>query len=105
MALGDVIERSDPGEASKELEGFHFRLPQSGIYEHYKGGKYRLLFLTERHTHNGDMDAVYVSITTGKVCTRPVFFDSRKEDAWQDIVEWHNGQFEVPQPRFRYVEP
>lgn len=64
-----------------------------GLYRHYRGGLYRLLFVAETHHHNGDLDAVYVSLSTGKLVTRPYARDSRNDDSWTDVVEWPDGQW------------
>lgn len=64
----------------------------AGLHYHYKGGEYLALHITETHNHNGDRDIVYVSLTTGKIVTRPFKQDSRKEDAWTDLVQWPDGQ-------------
>jgi hypothetical protein len=61
------------------------------MYVHYKGGLYLLVGVAETHEHNGDRDAVYVSLTTGKLVTRPWAQDSRKQDAWTDVVPWPDG--------------
>jgi hypothetical protein len=61
------------------------------IYRHYKGGRYYVTDLAERHTHNGDIDVLYFSLTYGKRCTRPLRQDSRKEDSWTDVVPWPDG--------------
>jgi hypothetical protein len=61
------------------------------IFRHYKGGKYILLFVAETHHHNGELDAVYVSMTTGKIVTRPLNRDSRNDDSWIDVIEWPDG--------------
>lgn len=62
------------------------------IYRHWRGGLYTLLLLAETHEHNGDLDIVYVSHTTGKIVTRPAKYDSRRQDAWTDLVEWPDGK-------------
>lgn len=70
------------------------------VYRHYKGGQYLLLHLAETCEHNGDFDAVYVVLSTGKVVTRPLRQDSRKADAWTDEVTWPDGELRrrfVPQ--------
>ena len=59
-----------------------------GPWLHYKGGRYVLIFVAETHEHNGDLDVVYVSLTHGKAVTRPLTQDSRKQDSWDDVVEW-----------------
>jgi hypothetical protein len=63
----------------------------SSIYRHHKGGRYLLLLVAETHEHNGDLDAVYVCLSTGKAVTRPFEQDSRKQDSWQDVVPWPDG--------------
>jgi hypothetical protein len=69
----------------------------TGTFRHYKGGLYSLLFVAETHDHNGDRDAVYLSLTTGKIVTRPWTRDSRRADSWCDKVEWPDGK---ERPRF-----
>jgi hypothetical protein len=61
------------------------------VYRHYKGGQYLVLTTAETHNHNGDIDVVYVVLSTGKTCTRPLRRDSRNEDAWLDNVPWPDG--------------
>jgi hypothetical protein len=63
------------------------------VYRHYKGGKYVLLMTAETHDHNGDEDAVYLSLTTGKIVTRPYRKDSRNQDSWLDSVRWPDGVY------------
>jgi hypothetical protein len=60
-------------------------------YRHYKGGKYVMLMIAETHEHNGDEDVVYLSLTTGKIVTRPYLRDSRGQDSWRDEVIWPDG--------------
>jgi hypothetical protein len=74
------------------------RVTIGGLYRHYKGGRYVLLFVATTHAHNGDEDAVYVSLTHGHTVTRPYQRDSRKEDSWTDFVRWPDGQI-----RLRFV--
>lgn len=62
--------------------------PALGRYRHYKGGLYLLIGVAETHHHNGNFDVVYVSLSHGKLVTRPLTRDSRDEDAWTDSVEW-----------------
>jgi Protein of unknown function (DUF1653) len=61
-------------------------------YRHYRGGLYLPVAVAERHTHNGDLDVVYVSMTHAKHCTRPLAKDSRGEDSWLDEVTWPDGR-------------
>lgn len=61
------------------------------LYRHYKGGLYLRLFVAQTHNHNGDIDVAYYSLEYKKPVTRPLNQDSRKEDAWTDIVEWPDG--------------
>jgi hypothetical protein len=63
-----------------------------GKYRHYKGGLYLPIGVAERHTHNGDHDVVYVSLTHGKLVTRPLRRDSRAEESWLDIGLWPDGK-------------
>jgi hypothetical protein len=67
---------------------------EHGPYRHFKGGLYTVLFLAERHTHNGDVDVVYIPLTPehGRMCTRPFRKDSRNEPAWLEEVLWPDGQ-------------
>jgi hypothetical protein len=60
-------------------------------YRHYKGGRYVMLLVAETHEHNGDEDVVYLSLTTGKIVTRPYNRDSRGQDSWRDEVLWPDG--------------
>jgi hypothetical protein len=62
------------------------------LYRHYKGGRYLKIGEAETHHHKGDMDVVYISLTHGKMVTRPLQKDSRKEDSWIDYVEWPDGR-------------
>ena len=62
------------------------------VHRHYKGGRYLVTDVAETYNHNGDLDVVYVVLSTGKTCTRPVKQDSRKEDAWTDEVRWPDGR-------------
>jgi hypothetical protein len=62
-----------------------------GLYRHYKGGRYLLVAVAVNHAHNGDFDAVYVSLAKGHHCTRPLHRDSRGEDSWTDDIEWADG--------------
>ena len=61
------------------------------IFRHYKGGRYIVTAVAESHNHNGALDVIYISLKLGKYRTRPLFRDSRKEDAWTDKVMWPDG--------------
>ncbi|MGI8216736.1 DUF1653 domain-containing protein [Bacillus cereus] len=41
------------------------------LYEHYKGGLYRVLAEVARHTETGEDVVVYMSVETGLVWVRP----------------------------------
>lgn len=43
-----------------------------GVYMHYKGGKYRVLFVAKESTNarSGGKTVVYVSLTNGNIFTR-----------------------------------
>jgi hypothetical protein len=73
---------------------------ETGLYVHYKGGRYLALMLAETHHHNGDLDVVYISLTHGKGVTRPYTRDLRNEDAWTDLVVWPDGKMH---PRFTHI--
>jgi hypothetical protein len=62
-----------------------------GRYRHHKGGLYLVIGCAETHNHNGDIDVVYVSLTHGKLVTRPLKRDSRNEDSWLDEIVWPDG--------------
>lgn len=59
-----------------------------GVYRHWRGGRYTLVLVAETHLHNGDLDVVYVSHTTGSIVTRPLQRDSRDQESWNDVVAW-----------------
>ncbi len=63
-----------------------------GQYDHYRGGKYLVLFVGEESTNarQGAKVVVYVSLTYGMVKCR----DLRE---FNEIVEWPDGQM---RPRF-----
>jgi hypothetical protein len=61
------------------------------LYIHYKGGRYLFVGIAETHEHNGDRDAVYISLTHGKMVTRPLQRDSRDQDSWTEMVTWPDG--------------
>jgi hypothetical protein len=67
------------------------------VWHHYKGGTYLLITVAETHEHNGDLDAVYFSLTHKKFVTRPFARDSRNQDSWTDVVRWPDG---IDRPRF-----
>jgi hypothetical protein len=72
---GVRLEYSAPSETSPSKE------PRSmETYVHYNGGKYLLVGVAETHQHNGDRDAVYISLTHGKLVTRPY-----SPEAWAGI--------------------
>lgn len=62
------------------------------VHRHYKGGRYLVMGVAETHNHNGDLDVVYVMLSSGKLCTRPLRRDSRQQDAWTDDVRWPDGR-------------
>lgn len=66
---------------------------QPGIYQHYKGGKYELLFVSE-HTETQDELAVYRSLDDNKIWSRPA-------SMWQEQVTVA-GKL---RPRFQWLEP
>lgn len=85
---------SSQGELAKNS------LVRGCIYVHYKGGTYTALFTAYTHNHNGDIDVVYVSHTTGDINTRCIVRDSRNEDAWTELVDWPDNK---KRARFTHV--
>ena len=67
-------------------------IPAPGsVVRHYKGGRYHVLTVADHHDHDGKRDVVYISLTNGKVFSRPLERDSREEDSWTDLVAWPDG--------------
>lgn len=63
------------------------------LFIHYKGGRYLMVGEAETHEHNGEIDVVYISLTHGKMVTRPLRrTPQRDQDSWLDVVEWPDGQ-------------
>ena len=56
------------------------------LYEHYKGGRYLVLFIADESTNEriGNKVVVYVSLTFGVV-------KCRDESEFTEIVEWPDG--------------
>jgi hypothetical protein len=82
-----------------------------GVYEHYKGGRYRALMLVDHHETREKM-VVYVSLSYGTVNVRelnqppPQPLGRRAVDAWTDSVQGFDGHgVAETRPRFRYVGP
>lgn len=86
-----------------------------GVYQHYKGGFYRALFLAKEEERSKEdlgpfFVVVYVSLAHGTIWTRPLNEDQRWYDpprppsAWTDLVTWTdpNG-FQTKRYRFEYV--
>lgn len=49
-----------------------FRIVPNAIYQHYKGGKYKVLMVAQ-HTENPNEELViYESLETGKIWARPI---------------------------------
>lgn len=68
--------------------------PSPGTYEHYKGGRYRLL-MTAQHSETQELMAIYVSLDgTGTVWARPI-------SMWTEEVKTVGGSV---RPRFQAIE-
>lgn len=80
-----VAEAEEGNNANMAL-----RIFRSGIYKHYKGGLYRVLFLV-RHHDSGEPMVVYASLDRGTLNVRE----------WPDFIALVevNGE---PMPRFAY---
>jgi hypothetical protein len=61
------------------------------VYEHFKGGRYRVLAIARSQTDNPDDHVVYQSLSDGSVWVRPV-------PEWSRPVRWDDGE---TRPRFR----
>lgn len=71
------------------------RTANPGVYRHYKGGRYRLLFLAHVSTNgpdDGRIVVVYVSLTTGLIHVR-------------DEVQFHEELPELGVKRFTFEGP
>lgn len=68
--------------------------PAPGAYEHYKGGRYRLL-MTAQHSETKELLAIYVSLDgAGTIWARPV-------SMWSEEVKTVGGSV---RPRFQAIE-
>ena len=69
---------------------------QNKVYDHYKGGKYLVLFVAQDSTNARQHNkvVVYISLTYGEVKCRDVF-------EFTEIVEWPDGS---QKPRFIMTE-
>ncbi len=94
-----MTERNVAAQATK-TDRPHFK---SGVYIHYKGGRYKALFTAWDSNSPEKLRevVVYVSLTTGKIFTRPLFGE---DSSWSDdiLLENADGTAEWV-PRFKYV--
>ena len=60
-----------------------------GVFKHFKGNSYRVLFLAKDSETQADV-VVYLSLTNGVIWTRPAAM-------FTEVVEWPDG---VHRPRF-----
>lgn len=67
----------------------------NAVYDHYKGGKYLLLFVADDSTNNrdGNKVVIYISLTYGKIYCRDL-------SEFTELVEWPDGK---NRPRFNPV--
>lgn len=77
-----------------------------GIYQHYKGGYYIALHLTQHHD-TGEKYVVYVSVDSKRLWVRE--WDTPGKKSWCDEVKPHDQQ-PLAHPhevvaRFRYLGP
>ena len=65
---------------------------KQGVYQHYKGGKYLVLFVADVATNGqeGKKEVVYVSLTNGMILCRNL-------DEFTEVVKWPDGGMK---PRF-----
>jgi hypothetical protein len=69
-----------------------FILP--GLYQHHKGGRYRVLF-TATDSETLEPVVIYVSLTTSEIFARP-------EKMWNQPVTWPDGSTGL---RFAPIKP
>ena len=83
---------------------------RAGLYAHYKGGRYTVLFIAEHHETRAPQ-VIYVCHETGGLNVRPVRGTPDDPDGWLDEVNVNRGMVDyrnVPlEPkyakRFEYV--
>ena len=78
----------------------------SGIYEHYKGGRYTVLFTARVSTNGlteGERLVIYVSHTTGDVCARDLDEFTASVSVPMEGEPGRRGL--VAHRRFRFVGP
>lgn len=69
-----------------------------GVYRHFKGGRYRPLFVGRLSEQRDVEVVVYVSLTNGEIWVRPWKLPLLEgDDCWSDRVEWPDGN---DRPRF-----
>lgn len=63
-----------------------------GVYAHYKGGRYRVLFVAKESTNarEGGRTVVYVSLSNGNIFTRDI-------GEFAEPIQWPDGTM---RPRF-----
>jgi hypothetical protein len=71
-----------------------------GLYEHFKGGVYRALYLARLSEQRNIQVVVYVSLANGHIWVRPWSKPLLEgDDCWTDLVTWPDG---TTKPRFIY---
>jgi hypothetical protein len=70
--------------------------PIQGVFRHYKGGLYTVLFVARLSEARETEVVVYVSHTNGSIWVRPLH-PRTGVDAFVDVVVWPNGE---SRPRF-----
>jgi hypothetical protein len=77
-----------------------------GVYEHYKGGLYRALFLVEHHETRQPM-VVYVSLLHGTVNVRPLHQNAVQHDpdGWNALMDVAGSCPPAYTPRFKFLHP
>ena len=63
---------------------------QPGLYQHYKGGKYTVLFVAEHHDTRAPQ-VIYLCHETGGFNTRPLHGTPEDPDGWLEEVNLHKG--------------
>ncbi len=73
------------------------KILRPGLWEHYKGGLYRVLFIATLSEDHKTRMVIYVSLTNGAVWIRPA-------REWRQVVTLEEGRPGFLQPRFTYIE-
>jgi hypothetical protein len=63
---------------------------QPGVYQHYKGDRYTVLFVGKHHDSRAEM-VIYLSHKTGGINVRPLRATPDDPDGWLEEVNLNKG--------------